>query len=84
MLFAVPVILAPVIPPLPFTVLIVIVALLAGFAPPSCVPGILNVSFAKYPDPTVSTVTLYVAPVLFTVNAALEPPTVSVVYAGLT
>ena len=70
---AVPAIVAAVIAPDPSTVLIVIVASLAVVAPSNCVPTIVIVSPAAYPEPAAEIATVYVPPSLVTLNVALVP-----------
>ena len=69
----VPAMVAPVIPPDPSTVVIVMVASLAVVAPFNCVPTIVIVSLAENPDPAAVIATVYVVPVLVTLNVALLP-----------
>ena len=69
----VPAIVAPVIPPDPFTVVIVMVASLAVVAPFNCVPTILIVSLAANPEPAAVIATVYVVPFLVILNVALLP-----------
>ena len=64
---------AAVTPPDPFTPVIVMVALLAVVAPFKAAPTTVIVSLAEYPEPAAVIATVYVVPVLITLNVALLP-----------